>query len=158
MVDGVQLCGSDWCIQDGVRMIHYSHFAIRWCIKLFHLRLIDGKNYCVGIIPKSHFAILDGTKSYFFKLWIIHQKTVLRTTPKKEQQTKSPPRQIRKSRNLSKSLGSENIHATSYSCRKTSMLNGGQENCLWDRYYLKNLSSDNKVQFASSETIHVCLI
>ena len=49
-------------------MIHYSHFAIRWCIKLFHLRLIDGKNYCVGIIPKSHFAILDGTKSYFFKL------------------------------------------------------------------------------------------
>ena len=46
-------------------MIHYSHFAIRWCIKLFHLRLIDGKKYCVGIIPKSHFAILDGAKSYF---------------------------------------------------------------------------------------------
>ena len=102
-------------------------YQVWWCIKFFHLRLIDGKNYCVGIIPKSHFAILDGTKSYFFKLWIIHQKTVLRTTPKKEQQTKSPPRQIRKSRNLSKSLGSENIHATSYSCRQTSMLNGGQE-------------------------------
>ena len=55
-------------------MIHYSHFAIRWCIKLFHLRLIYGKNYCVGIIPKSHFAILDGAETYFSQLRIIHRK------------------------------------------------------------------------------------